>query len=460
VIGNLENGTLYRILINVVDIWGNKSMGIELRGTPKKPVEPPKPPSGGGISLPIVTPTDQQTFSVGPSAQTLVSSNGEFIIEIPEGAFEHDIQFTVKIIKDEIALGSDITQCSNIIEIDTGGVNPKKPIILRIKYNNNTGLDVRRLGIYRQDDKDRTKWIYKGGIVDASTGVLSITLMNFSRYGVMAYNHRFKDIGGHWSERDVEVLVSRHIVKGVNEEEFQPDRKITRAEILTLFVELLNSALGECFQDVAPKTPIFDDVLPNAWYFKNIQVATRLGLAKGEGNKFRPNDPITREEMCVMLSNILKFKGASDYQLPHKDAEIISEWALDSVKAAHGLGIITEIAPGEFSPKTHATRAQAAVVILKTMERLGLINEIKTIKGRIAISEIEGENLILVSDNGNKKESYILNPVSNLIKAELQAALNQELELIGFKKNALDIYMQGPILNVYWIGDMPKLPGG
>ena len=53
----------------------------------------------------------------------------------------------------------------------------------------------------------------------------------------------------------------------------------------------------------------FDDVAENFWGTGYIEAAYDMGLINGADGKFRPNDTISREEMCKILYVSLKNAG-------------------------------------------------------------------------------------------------------------------------------------------------------
>ena len=54
---------------------------------------------------------------------------------------------------------------------------------------------------------------------------------------------------------------------------------------------------------------LYKDVPDNQWYSEAVELVTKAGLMKGDGDgTFRPNDPITRAEMAELLCRIEKLK--------------------------------------------------------------------------------------------------------------------------------------------------------
>jgi arabinogalactan endo-1,4-beta-galactosidase len=80
----------------------------------------------------------------------------------------------------------------------------------------------------------------------------------------------FADTSGHWSERDIGLVVEAGYMKGMPDGSFQPDKPLTRAEAVTLFNRVLARA-----QSVEAVTPTWTDVAPDHWAFQAIESASR-----------------------------------------------------------------------------------------------------------------------------------------------------------------------------------------
>lgn len=146
-------------------------------------------------------------------------------------------------------------------------------------------------------------WTYHGGILDEANHGITANIQTFGEYAVLLYDHPFTDLANHWSQSDVNVLVSRHIVDGVSEEHFEPDRTITRAEMTKLLVQFLGYKGTK--DSVSRPNLTFKDVANDAWYASYVAKAAELGLVEGSEGLFRPKDAITREELIVMIVRAL-----------------------------------------------------------------------------------------------------------------------------------------------------------
>ncbi len=174
---------------------------------------------------------------------------------------------------------------------------------------------------------------------------------------------QFADLHGHWAKTDVELLASKLLVNGVTADRYAPANMLTRAEFSAMLVRGLGLTAKEGEDGVR-----FADVSASAWYAPMIKVAVEQGLVSGvSSDRFAPNDPITREQMAVMIGGALTLAGytgqATEPTSAYADREAIASWAQVSVARASEAGILQGTADGRFAPKAYATRAEAAVML-------------------------------------------------------------------------------------------------
>ena len=161
-------------------------------------------------------------------------------------------------------------------------------------------------------------------------------------------------------------LYNRGIISGRGNGLFAPDDNITRAEFLTLVIRSLGT--GEGIYEAS-----FEDVAQTDWFAKNVGAALNLGLISN-GTHFRPNDNITREEMTKIISQAYKLRKnlalPENAELGFTDNVDISAWATEYVKTAVYLGIIKGMNDGSFKPLKNASRAEAAVCIIRLINAI------------------------------------------------------------------------------------------
>ena len=180
----------------------------------------------------------------------------------------------------------------------------------------------------------------------------------------------FDDMEGHWANMDVSVMATKELVKGVADGVFDPESTITRAEFVTILDRAMKYELteGESFADVAQ----------DQWYAPYIATAKANGLLKGlpTDDGFKPEQPITREDMALFTYNAIKQLGKNDQwlsDLPNdwdnfEDTATISAYAVEPLKYLIQAGLIKGTSDTTVSPLETATRAQAAVILKRFME--------------------------------------------------------------------------------------------
>ncbi|MEL7564424.1 MAG: S-layer homology domain-containing protein, partial [Dehalobacterium sp.] len=167
-----------------------------------------------------------------------------------------------------------------------------------------------------------------------------------------------KDINSHWAKASIEKLVSTQAISGYQDGTFKPNNNITRAEFATILVKAFNLSpeQGTVFADTA-----------NHWAKDSIATAAAHGILTGySADKFGPNDPITREQMAVMIVKAAKLadqEGGKTFA----DSSAISAWAVDAVNIVVGENIMGGYEDNTFKPQNKATRAEAATVIVKAL---------------------------------------------------------------------------------------------
>jgi beta-N-acetylglucosaminidase len=191
-------------------------------------------------------------------------------------------------------------------------------------------------------------------------GMISIIALFFTFAAVgFASGPNASDIDNHWAKEEILQLIERDIMRGIGNNNYAPDRLVTRGQ----FVAFLNRALE--LPDVEEVSP-FSDVPMTHIFHNDVQKAVAANLIDGYPNgTFQPEKEITREEMAVLLDRALKNKGifADRVSLPFSDINEIHPSYIEAMERIYSLKLIQGY-NNKFEPKGHATRAHAAVVIL------------------------------------------------------------------------------------------------
>ncbi len=169
----------------------------------------------------------------------------------------------------------------------------------------------------------------------------------------------FTDVGeSHWAFVAISSLYDRKISQGYEDNTYKPDKTLTRAEAVTLLCRVFN---------VNPAEEVignFSDVNDNDWFASYINSAKEAGYISGDGTMFRPDENITRQDLCVMLYRF-SGQGMSGTLLSYSDANDVADYAQAAVSAMSSNGIINGFEDLSFRPYEYATRAQTAQMLYK-----------------------------------------------------------------------------------------------
>lgn len=176
----------------------------------------------------------------------------------------------------------------------------------------------------------------------------------------------FDDVKNHWAKSEIEKLAKKGIVKG-DENGYNPEGSLTRAEWATMLARLAELNLNNAYSGK------FADVNAGDWYATAVEAILSSGIMNGDGDTFRPNDKISREEMakslCALYDYLKKSSTEKEFDVSgFGDNASISDWALAYVEKACGLGLMQGDEKGNFNAKGYATRAEAAVVLVRVTE--------------------------------------------------------------------------------------------
>lgn len=177
---------------------------------------------------------------------------------------------------------------------------------------------------------------------------------------------RFTDVPqGHWAEEAIGRSVDLGLFQGETASRFGLGHKMTRAAFATVLCRLFQWEL------VTPEQGTYDDVQdPSAWYFSAVETAFAHGAVTLQSGDFRPADPITREELAVMLVRALGYGAvaglAQDLPTPFTDVNANAGY----ISLAYELGIVSGTSATAFSPDQTATREQAAVMLMRLYDKL------------------------------------------------------------------------------------------
>ena len=180
----------------------------------------------------------------------------------------------------------------------------------------------------------------------------------------------FTDIADNaWYADAVRYVYKHGLMAGTSATTFAPDVTTSRSMIATILWRMAGSP-------VVNYAMTYTDVAQGQWYSEAVRWATSEGIVGGYGNGlFGTNDPITREQFAAMLYRFAQEQGyevsigENTNILSYTDVADLSEYAISAMQWAVGAGIINGTGDGStLSPQGQATRAQAAVMLMRFCE--------------------------------------------------------------------------------------------
>lgn len=217
------------------------------------------------------------------------------------------------------------------------------------KVNTEVGFDVQI-----NDAKDGTRQSVATWNDTAGTGY-----MDTSVFGLLKLVNEAKVTNeSTWADYAIESLA----VQGAKVSAQSSDA-LTRAQFIELLVK------GFKFNaDAAAQTP-FTDVKADSPYAASLLIAKELGIVSGD--KFKPDQIITREQMSAFIVRALKANGkeltkSSDLS-QFNDKNAVSSQLQDDVKKLVGEGLLVGKTNKRLAPKDKLTLGEAAVVLYRVI---------------------------------------------------------------------------------------------
>lgn len=203
----------------------------------------------------------------------------------------------------------------------------------------------------------------RGISVSIALALLMVVIPSFANENSVV---RFDDVPeDHWAYAAVNELRTLGITDGIGHNRFGLGLEIKRSEFVTYLVRLMK------WETVTPEKGSFtDNVDPSKWYYPYVETAYRNGVIPEGVDKFRPEDPITREEMAIMLVNALGYGGlAQSLNSFGSDFDDVSENE-GYITIAKDFGIIKGVGDNKFKPYDTARREEAAVMMMRMYEKI------------------------------------------------------------------------------------------
>lgn len=338
--------------------------------------------NGGGNSgsIPGTEASEPESVSVPivAAAGGTVKLGSKFEMVIPANALKADATITVRRLADHnkinelLPQGLVLKSGSEIYEVTTtGDKNFEKRVTVTLTLDKLKIKDGKKPAVYYYHEA-RKQWIYLGGQVNTA-GEISVEVDHLTKFAVFTDETlvTLNDVNGHWALAFIDRLVGMKVISGYEDQTFRPENNVTRAEFTTMMV----SALGLASENKSSLSFADTDQIPD-WAHGYVKAAVDAGIIEGRPGAndttiFDAGALITRAEMAVMITRAMR-ATTSAHSLHFADAGDIPDWAKSSIELLAEKAIINGFEDNTFRPDTHATRAQAATMIFKLLDELGI----------------------------------------------------------------------------------------
>ena len=161
-----------------------------------------------------------------------------------------------------------------------------------------------------------------------------------------------------WYYDEVMTAANAGWINGDKPGYYNPEGTMTRGAFITIIARILGCDTEATVESLYP------DCNETDWFNAAVTFCSNRGIIGGDNGFFKPNDPITREEMAKILCNALELDELETSADPFDDDAEIAQWAKGYVNAVQAEGIM-EGSNGSFNPRDNATRAEGAAVLVR-----------------------------------------------------------------------------------------------
>ncbi len=251
-----------------------------------------------------------------------------------------------------------------------------------------------------------------------------------------------------WARDKVALAVEKGIVAGGDLLDFRPTQAAKRYEV-AVFVARAMGLTAEATVRSSQKLDFLDARDVPVWATGYVAIAAEMGIMGGSGGHFKPLDPITRNEMAVMLSRVdtrldkLAGKGLQG------EVFAVSPGARAVLLAVPGAGIVTVplaadglvFKQGKRADYTTLVRGESLEIVLNEKGE-GIFAEVqaqqgvvvpRTARGTIVRLELGNPTFLTLKENG-KDAIYTVSPqavviINSLPRAVADLKEGQEVEV-------------------------------
>lgn len=178
----------------------------------------------------------------------------------------------------------------------------------------------------------------------------------------------FSDVSSSaWYAEAVNYVYENGLMTGISSTQFAPNNTLTRAMVVQTLYAMANKPAVSGSEN-------FTDVSSGDWFADAVTWASANGIVSGyNATQFAPNDPLTREQLALILYGYAQMRGYNTTQSgtsiqKFTDYGSISAWALEAMDWAVNAGLLSGKGNGVLDPTGTATRAEVAQILMNFSE--------------------------------------------------------------------------------------------
>ena len=213
--------------------------------------------------------------------------------------------------------------------------------------------------------------------------VLALVMMCTVTFVSAASFPDLKEARWDWARDTVEALTELGIVKGYSDGTYKPENSVTNEEAFTLFARVIGVNDKENAQAVADAQKLYAKVAEKYVTYASKELCFLLYrgvLEEADLKDYLAADvqdvPMKRHEAAKLITRIMggveEAKHTGTVVVEYTDAATFPKDAAGYIDFATKYGIMTGMGDGTFSANSGVTRAQVAIMLKRTMDRLNI----------------------------------------------------------------------------------------
>ena len=258
-------------------------------------------------------------------------------------------------------------------------------------------------------------------------GCVMLCVMLMTSVTVSAGAASFEDVpANHWAAPSIQRCVELKFFQGETANRFGVGHEMTRSA----FAMVLCRFFG--WETPAPTKATYTDVPVSAWYAGAVEAAVAHGALTRQTETFRPTDPITREELTVMLIRALGYNGlaglAQEIPVPFQDIKT----NIGYIAMAYDMGLMSGTSTNAFSPDKTATRELVAVILMRLYDKIKAdsVEKVGIVSGTEGMCDLEGFEAVGIA------AGRLINTGKPSINTTLDAAKVTEIQTVAKEAGA------------------------